>query len=139
MLITLPKCQLTLTVGKQARGEFMKHCLPKRLYKDMCLLDFCKMKISVREATLTLQKPYSSARLRLLAVTGCKRHTVMSQFGVRSFAFCFILVVEILNDITSRRVGLIVKFITGNLKVTNIFYVIIFICPKTSKVDFNWY
>jgi hypothetical protein len=28
------------------------------------------MKIIVREATLNLQKPYSSARLRLLAVSG---------------------------------------------------------------------
>jgi hypothetical protein len=38
--------------------RLMKHCLPKRLYKDMCLLDFCKMKMSIREATLNLQKPY---------------------------------------------------------------------------------
>ena len=59
----------------------MKHRLPKRLYKDMCLLDFCKMKISFREATLTLQKPYSSARLRLLAVSGCVPHTVYILVG----------------------------------------------------------
>ena len=50
----------------------MKHCLPKRFYKDMCLLDFCKMKMSIREATLNLQKPCTSARIApWLAVTTC--------------------------------------------------------------------
>jgi hypothetical protein len=41
----------------------MKHCLPKRFYKDICLLDFCKVKMSIREATLNLQKPCMSARI----------------------------------------------------------------------------
>jgi hypothetical protein len=49
----------------------MKHCLPKRFFKDMCFLVFCKMKMSVREATLNLQKPCMSARIApWLAVIG---------------------------------------------------------------------
>jgi len=43
--------------------RLMKHCLPKRFFKDMCFLVFCKMKMSIREATLNLQKPCKSARI----------------------------------------------------------------------------
>jgi hypothetical protein len=63
---------LTYNVWQACTVRFMKHCLPKRFYKDMCLLDFCKMKMSIREATLNLQKPCTSARIApWLAVMGC--------------------------------------------------------------------
>jgi hypothetical protein len=47
------------------------------LFKDMCFLDFCKMKMSIREATLNLQKPCMSARIApWLAVSRSAPHTV---------------------------------------------------------------
>ena len=78
--------QLTYNGLQACAVRLMKHCLPKRFYKDMCLLDFCKMKMSIREATLNLQKPCTSARLRLLAVMCCccQENFLPANFFVRS-------------------------------------------------------
>jgi hypothetical protein len=64
--------------------RLMKHCLPKRFFKDMCFLVFCKMKIkNARQRTLNLQKPCTSARIApWLAVIGSKRHTDTSSWRV---------------------------------------------------------
>jgi hypothetical protein len=51
--------------------RFVKHYLPKRLFKDKYFLDFCEMKISIREATLNLQKPCTPSVLGKTAVNCC--------------------------------------------------------------------
>jgi hypothetical protein len=62
-VVLLGRLKITGNVWQACAVRLMKHCLPKRLFKDMCFLDFCKMKMSIREATLNLQKPCTSARI----------------------------------------------------------------------------
>jgi hypothetical protein len=59
-------------------ADLLRACLAKRFFKDMCFLVFCKMKMSIREATLNLQKPCTSARIApWLAVIGWPLHKVL--------------------------------------------------------------
>ena len=77
--------KVAYNVWQACAVRLMKHCLPKRFFKDMCFLVFCKRKMSIREATLNLQKPCTSARIApWLAVRGtCATYSFFSESAVR--------------------------------------------------------
>jgi hypothetical protein len=52
--LSITFCKLALADYETLSADLLRACLAKRLFKYMCFLVFCKMKMSIREATLNL-------------------------------------------------------------------------------------